>query len=197
MPNAFRVGLVRGGRMVVARRPLLVLQSSPSEYGIAPNSLPFRRSVGSKPLGKRKTRPARGMRHSVIISHQLGLVKPLRSPSRKLMQRNDIVNNSQACGSRSDQGQAGATNVGDTERTISTAAGGLIVLCGLSRLSLSTIVAAVAGGALLYRGLTGHCSAYQALGISTACGIGNDEPRSTRPIPIHYGVAEASPRSRK
>jgi uncharacterized membrane protein len=58
-------------------------------------------------------------------------------------------------------------NVGQTERAISTVAGSLVLLCGLSRLSLTSLVAIVAGGALLQRGLTGHCRIYEALEMST------------------------------
>jgi len=59
-------------------------------------------------------------------------------------------------------------NVGEAERTISAVAGGLLLLYGLSRLSLSTVLVTVAGSALLYRGVTGHCGAYKALDKSTA-----------------------------
>lgn len=102
------------------------------------------------------------------------------------------MESSRACTSRPDQGKARAINVGDTERTISAVAGGFVLLYGLSKLSLSTIVAAVAGGALIYRGITGHCSAYQALDVSTACGLGNDERGNARRLPPHHGVTEGS-----
>jgi uncharacterized membrane protein len=59
-------------------------------------------------------------------------------------------------------------NVGDTERIISAVVGGCAVLFGLSKLSLSSVVALAAGGALLARGLTGHCRVYEALETSTA-----------------------------
>jgi uncharacterized membrane protein len=39
---------------------------------------------------------------------------------------------------------------------------------GLSRGNLAGLTAAAIGGALLYRGLTGHCPCYEALGIDTA-----------------------------
>ena len=86
---------------------------------------------------------------------------------------------------RTNRGSARAINVGDTERILSTVAGGFVLLHGLSRLSLTTIVAAVAGGALMYRGLTGHCSAYQALDVSTACGLGCEERGSRGRRPLH------------
>jgi uncharacterized membrane protein len=98
---------------------------------------------------------------------------------------------SKTCASRTQQGAAGAINVGDMERTLSLVAGGFVLLHGLSNLRFSTIVAAVAGGALLYRGLTGHCNAYEALDISTACGLENDE-RGDRSIRSRPEVTDAS-----
>ena len=101
------------------------------------------------------------------------------------------MKSSNACGSRSDQGRPDTINVGDTERTISVLAGGFVLLHGLTRLPLSTIVAALAGGALIYRGLTGHCSAYQALEVSTACDAGNDGTGAGR-MPTVPSVTDAS-----
>src|SRR5579862_8948209 len=103
-----------------------------------------------------------------------------------------MMDSSRAHASRSDQGRGGVINVGDAERTISAVAGGFVLLYGLSKLSLSTIVAAVAGGALVYRGLTGHCSAYQALDMSTAGSLGNDERAGARRAPHRHGVTDAS-----
>ena len=101
------------------------------------------------------------------------------------------MESSQAFAARSKRDRACAVNVGDFERTISIVAGGLVLLHGLSKLSFSTIASAVAGGALLYRGVSGHCGAYQALNMSTACGLESDQPRMrrTRPMPE---VTEAS-----
>lgn len=101
------------------------------------------------------------------------------------------MDSSRGCASRSDQDHSCAINVGDAERTISAVAGGFVLLYGLSKLSLSTIVAAVAGGALVYRGLTGHCDAYQALGMSSACGTGNDGRGGRRLRPLQ-GVSDVS-----
>ncbi len=98
---------------------------------------------------------------------------------------------SKVCGSQRNQGSAGAINLGDTERTISLLAGGIVLLHGLSKLSLSTIVTAVAGGALIYRGLTGHCCVYQALEASTPRGLGNDEQGRRRTHPLNQ-VTDAS-----
>lgn len=101
------------------------------------------------------------------------------------------MENSRARASRSDRSDAGAINVGGTERIISAVAGGFVLLYGLSRLPRSAIVAAVAGAALLYRGLTGHCSVYQALDKSTSCGLENDESGVRRMHPLQ-GVTDAS-----
>ncbi len=59
-------------------------------------------------------------------------------------------------------------NVGGAERLVSSALGGAMALYGLSRRSLSGLAVAGIGGALLARGVRGHCPAYRALGTSTA-----------------------------
>jgi uncharacterized membrane protein len=59
-------------------------------------------------------------------------------------------------------------NVGSTERWISAIAGGAIAVAGIRSRSLLGLLGAAAGGALVYRGATGHCSGYAALGINTA-----------------------------
>jgi uncharacterized membrane protein len=46
--------------------------------------------------------------------------------------------------------------------------GGALALYGLRRGTLGGLVAAVAGGSLIYRGLSGHCPLFSSLGISTA-----------------------------
>jgi uncharacterized membrane protein len=57
-------------------------------------------------------------------------------------------------------------NIGDVERAVSLAAGGLLVLFGLSRRSLSSAAIGLAGASLLHRGITGHCNLYSALDLS-------------------------------
>jgi len=56
-------------------------------------------------------------------------------------------------------------NVGEKERLMSAIAGGALVIYGLSRMSLGGLVMAALGGALGYRGVTGHCDVYERLGI--------------------------------
>jgi uncharacterized membrane protein len=81
-------------------------------------------------------------------------------------------------------------NVGDTERTISAIAGGGLLLFGLSRLSLTGLIGMAVGGALLYRGLTGHCNLYEALEMTTAEGhpAGARSRSGARRRPRHDGT---------
>jgi hypothetical protein len=58
-------------------------------------------------------------------------------------------------------------NVGDAERIGSTIAGLVLISRAVAKPTLGRIVLAVAGAALLQRGVTGHCSLYNALDIDT------------------------------
>ena len=59
-------------------------------------------------------------------------------------------------------------NVGESERIVSVAAGSIAALLGLRRRSLPGLLIAATGGAMVYRGLTGHCPTYELLDIDTA-----------------------------
>ena len=98
-----------------------------------------------------------------------------------------------ACSSGSDQCQGAAINIGDMERAISVGAGGFVLLYGLSKLSLSSLVALVAGGALLYRnGVSGHCSDIKRLErISTNDEEGLVGKRANKPR-LQPGVTDVS-----
>lgn len=61
-----------------------------------------------------------------------------------------------------------SVNVDSNERVLSALAGGALVGFGLEWGSLPGLGLVLAGGSLLFRGLTGHCYAYQALGRNTA-----------------------------
>jgi uncharacterized membrane protein len=67
-------------------------------------------------------------------------------------------------------------NVGDAERLVSGIVGAALTALGLSRAlgrrSLFGLVMAGVGGGLLYRGLSGHCHVYAALGIRHPVGLG-------------------------
>ncbi len=60
------------------------------------------------------------------------------------------------------------TNVGNVERWVSAIAGGALALYALGRRSIPAAAGGLLGGALLYRGATGHCALYHALGIDTS-----------------------------
>jgi uncharacterized membrane protein len=59
-------------------------------------------------------------------------------------------------------------NVGDTERIISVAAGAGLAMVGLLRGRWDGLLLSAAGAALVWRGYTGRCQCYAALGIDTA-----------------------------
>lgn len=59
-------------------------------------------------------------------------------------------------------------NVGRIERWLSMVAGGALAAYGFRRRETAGGTAALAGAALLYRGATGHCPVYGAMGVSTA-----------------------------
>jgi len=59
-------------------------------------------------------------------------------------------------------------NVGETERWLSLAGGGLLALLGVREGGLGGLVLLGMGGSLIYRGVTGNCQLYSALGINTA-----------------------------
>jgi uncharacterized membrane protein len=59
-------------------------------------------------------------------------------------------------------------NVGEYERWASVVAGAGLLMAAAARRSPASAFAALAGGVLLYRGTSGHCPAYEALGRNTA-----------------------------
>lgn len=67
-----------------------------------------------------------------------------------------------------EQGRQSAVNVGQIERLLSMIAGGALAAYALRERGAGGAAAAVGGAALLYRGATGHCPAYQALDVNTA-----------------------------
>ncbi|MGH9630403.1 MAG: SRPBCC family protein [Bryobacteraceae bacterium] len=60
------------------------------------------------------------------------------------------------------------TNVSEVERWLSLLAGSSLIAYGLSRRNVSGIGCAAIGGSIVYRGATGHCGLYQAIGVNTA-----------------------------
>ncbi|HEY0079305.1 MAG TPA: SRPBCC family protein [Pyrinomonadaceae bacterium] len=67
-------------------------------------------------------------------------------------------------------GASSGVNVGQTERWASTIGGGALALYGLTRGTIGGVGLALLGGALIYRGASGHCNLYDAMGYNTAEG---------------------------
>lgn len=67
----------------------------------------------------------------------------------------DVSSKGQACPMK---------NVGMDERHVTLVLGGALAALGLFRMRPMSLLL---GGGLIYRGMTGHCAAYEALGIDT------------------------------
>jgi uncharacterized membrane protein len=66
------------------------------------------------------------------------------------------------------RGRAATMNITTFERIASVVAGAALILGAVRRPTLRRALLAMGGAALLDRGITGHCAAYQSLGINTA-----------------------------
>jgi len=75
-------------------------------------------------------------------------------------------------------------NIGQTERWVSAIGGGALALFGLTRGSLGGIALAILGGALVQRGVRGHCELYSAMGYSSA---GETAPRNSENVSVQGG----------
>src|SRR5512144_750477 len=77
-----------------------------------------------------------------------------------------------------------SVNVGQVERWLSVVAGGMLAAWGLKRRDTPGGTAALGAAALLYRGTTGHCHVYEALGVdhgrSRGTGMIADRHSNTR-----------------
>lgn len=76
-------------------------------------------------------------------------------------------------GGRGVPGSSEECNVGNGERIVSVLAGSILAATGVARRSVPGMIIAGVGGALIYRGVTGYCHAYDLLGFDTA-----DAPKS-------------------
>ncbi|HVF56464.1 MAG TPA: SRPBCC family protein [Pyrinomonadaceae bacterium] len=96
----------------------------------------------------------------------------------------ELTNPAGGVGELTNQGgqTGGGINVGQAERWVSAIGGGALALYGLTRGSLGGVALALLGGSLIYRGTTGHCNVYDAMGYSTAEGgsLRNSENVSVR-----------------
>jgi uncharacterized membrane protein len=77
-------------------------------------------------------------------------------------------------------------NVSSTERLLSAAAGSILGAVGLSRRDWPGLAIAGVGGALLYRGVSGQCAGYRALGINTAENVADPGRDSGVHVTVSY-----------
>lgn len=80
----------------------------------------------------------------------------------------------------------GERNVSEPERWISVILGSAVAVYGLKMRSVPGIVLGAVGGALVWRGATGHCMVYESLGLSTAAESAHDD--SNVSVPYGRGV---------
>lgn len=81
----------------------------------------------------------------------------------------NVTATQQSSASGQQEAQTATTqNVGQAERWVSAIGGGALLVYGIARLDWAGAGVALLGGGLLYRGVTGHSFAYQALNFNTA-----------------------------
>jgi len=80
------------------------------------------------------------------------------------------------------------TNVGQIERIASGIAGAALAVLGLKKRGVAGLALAALGGSLIYRGATGYCSMYNALGISTSTPKQGEEPVWERGIKVEKSI---------
>jgi uncharacterized membrane protein len=78
---------------------------------------------------------------------------------------------------------AANTNVSEPERWFSVVAGAALAAYGLTRRSICGLAISGLGGAMVWRGATGHCMVYEALGLSSVHPEGEDD----RNVSVPYG----------
>jgi uncharacterized membrane protein len=83
----------------------------------------------------------------------------------------------------------GRQNVHAWDRVAGAALGGALVMLFLRDRSWGRALLAAAGGGLIWRGTTGHCPAYEAVGVDTAAGA---QGRSYAAVPPEQFEAERS-----
>lgn len=73
------------------------------------------------------------------------------------------------------------TNVGGAERIVSALLGSALVVSAMRRPSALSLVLGLSGGALLHRGVTGHCYVYRALGRKSLAASSSNADHARRP----------------
>ena len=85
-------------------------------------------------------------------------------------------------------------NLNQTERIFSGLAGALLLTRNLGRFSLGAVAKLFAGGALLRRGVSGHCNMYEAMNVSSAKVSEQSQPgASQKALPIRLEMSVQVP----
>jgi uncharacterized membrane protein len=106
------------------------------------------------------------------------------------MRRRDDQSAQPSQGRRHQKHKAQDTNVGSIGRWGSIIGGAALATYALKRRSLGGAALALMGGGLVYRGITGYCQLYQALGINTAEAGGSQAIEIKKAITIDKSPAE-------
>jgi uncharacterized membrane protein len=81
----------------------------------------------------------------------------------------------------------GRSNVHAAERLVSAIGGGALAAYGLSRRTWAGVLLAALGGTLVYRGVSGYCAMYGAMGVNTN-DIGRKKVRTDRAVKIEKTI---------
>ena len=92
---------------------------------------------------------------------------PARSRPRKKAAASETIPSAASAAPEAPAAPSDGRNVDPLEGKLSVAAGVLLLVAALFPRSLKQLLMLSLGGGLLYRGMTGHCSVYQAMGIDT------------------------------
>jgi Protein of unknown function (DUF2892) len=88
----------------------------------------------------------------------------------------DTTQRSQSCGHDSRE-----VNVGEVERAVSLVVGAALAVRAIQRMDVANLALAAIGAGLIFRGASGHCGLYKALGMQCAGQRPEAERRSKRP----------------
>jgi uncharacterized membrane protein len=97
---------------------------------------------------------------NTTVAHASG-----QSPTSQQARPNPALQNQELQNRAWPSMQGQGVNVGESERLLSMFGAGALVACGLTRGSFTFLAL---GGALAYRGFTGRCHLYEALGMDTS-----------------------------
>lgn len=111
--------------------------------------------------------------HYLLLSRGIIIAKSSLTKSNSFIYKNDNMANTENYGSWHAENEfqpqeaGGIVNVGQNERMVSVGLGAFLLSSGLNNLTrhpIKGLLRTVLGGALLYRGVSGHCPVYASMG---------------------------------